>query len=440
MSATVPAQVMGTLDAPDVQSPTSCAAVDAPYGIESAGPDTVVRIGGLTPGTAYIVKLDSSEDLAFYLASGCSTPSGPAEDECSLFVDASAGTREVGRFVATSTSTYVVIDYYASHTPSNQSFMLEVYPESCTASSQCTAGLPVCSNGKCVECVSSFDCTDAQRPRCDVAEATCIAGTDACTTDDAIEPADDGPAGARALVPDAGGLATASGQICNTPRSEADYYAFEVGSLGETWDFSLAWTGSRDLDFELYDATGSRLGMSFWEQPERARLTYLPLGTYYVRVRDFSTQTAMPVAYTLTAQRTLGTGCTNRAQCATEYRNQVFRGDCVAGACVTLEGAGQVAEGGACDSVSDCGSGMSCPSFYFVADADARGVCARTCANDGDCAPLGTDYVCTTYLATNLCVQKCTADAQCPTSLDSQPVSGPWYRLTCQTATGRCVP
>jgi hypothetical protein len=440
MSATVPAHVNGMLAAPDVQSPTQCTTVDAPYGIESAGPDAVVRIDGLTPGTAYIVQLASAEDLAFYIASGCSTPSGPAQDECSLFVDASAGTQEVGRFVAKSASTYIVIDYYASHTPANQTFTLDVYAEACSTSSQCTSALPVCSNGECVECVTSFDCESSLLPRCDTANTTCIAGFDACTTDDAVEPADDGPAGARALAVNGGGFGSVTGSICSSPRSEADFYSFQVGSLGETWDFSLVWAGARDLDLELFDASGSEMGMSYWEQPERARLTYLPVGTYYVKVTDFSPQTTTPISYLLTAQRTLGTGCTSRAQCATEYRNQVFRGECASGACVKLDGTGMVAEGGACDSVSDCGTGMSCPAFYFVSNADTRGVCARTCTGDADCAPLGGNYVCTSYFITNFCVQKCATNDQCPTSLDSQPVSGPWYRLNCQPTTGRCVP
>jgi hypothetical protein len=81
---------------------------------------------------------------------------------------------------------------------------------------------------------------------------------------------------------------------------------------------------------------------------------------------------------------------------------------------------------------------MSCSSFFFVADADTRDVCARTCSSDAECAPLGSNYVCTTYLIRNFCVQKCTADEQCATSLDSQPVSGPWYRLRCELSTGRC--
>jgi hypothetical protein len=439
-AATVPAHVIGSLAAADVQSPTQCTAVDAPYGIESAGPDAVVRLDGLVPGTAYIVQLDSAEDLAFYVANGCSTPSGPAASECALFVDASSGSQELGRFVAETTTTYVVVDYYASHTPANQSFTLDVYAEACTANPQCSTGSPVCLNGKCVECASSFDCTTAQAPRCDTATATCIAGLDQCGTDDAVEPADDGPAGARALVLDGSGNASIAGEVCSMPRSEADFYSFQVGAVGEIWDFGLAWTGTRDLDLELFDATGSVLGLSFWEQPERTRLTYLAPGTYYAKVTDFSASNATSVGYTLTAQRTLGAGCTSRADCASEYRNQLYRGDCVAGSCVEIDGAGLVPEGGACDSISDCGKNASCASFFFVANADTRDVCARTCNNDNQCMQLGSDYVCTTYLITNFCVQKCTTDAQCPTSLDSTPTSGPWYRLTCQLATGRCDP
>jgi hypothetical protein len=440
LSATVPVHLVGTLSAPDVQSPAQCTAIDAPYGVESAGPDTVVRIDGLTPGSAYVVQLASAADLGFYVVTGCSTPTGPSQSECMLFVDASAGTEEVGRFVAKGPSAYVVVDYYASHTPANQTFTLDVYAETCSTGAQCSPSAPVCRRGKCVECASSFDCKSAQLPRCDTTAAACVGGVAGCTTDDAVEPADDGPAGARALVLDDSGGATATGEVCSFPRSEADFYKLEVSSPGETWDFSLAWTGTRDLDLEVFDATGVAIALSYWEQPETARVTYLAPGTYYVKVTDFSAQTAVSVDYTLTAQRTPGTGCTSRADCASEYRNQVWRGACVAGACVRIDGAGLVAEGGACDSRSDCGSGLACPSFFFTADADTRAVCARTCTSDSACAPLGASYVCTTYLITNFCVQKCTSDAQCPTSLDSRPTSGPWYRLRCDVASGRCVP
>lgn len=435
----VPAHVVSTLAAADVQSPSQCGVVDAPYGIESAGPDSVIRIDALVPGMPYVVRLDSPADLAFYVATGCSTPSGPAESECALFVDASSGSREVGRFVAEASSAYVVVDYYASSAPSNQTFTLDVYPEACTGDAQCTSDLPACVNGTCVQCETSFDCTTAAASRCDTATYACAAGADACIGDDTTEPANDGPAGAVPLVLDSTGFASINAAVCSSPRGvEADFFSFQVTTVGDTWDIGLGWSGTRDLDLSVYDAAGTAMGLSYWEQPEGIRLTFLPIGTYYVRVRDFSSTSTASVGYTLAVQRTAGSGCTTRAQCAAEYRNQEFRGDCVAGACVRIDGAGAVTEGNACDSASDCATGLSCPSFFFVSNADTRDQCERTCANDAGCAALGSNYVCTTYLVTNICVQKCTSDDQCPTSIDDPPASGPWYRLRCDLLTGKC--
>lgn len=433
--ASLPAHVVGALDASDVESPAACTEVDAPYGIESAGPDSVVRINGLTIGAPYIVKLTSAADLAFYVASGCSTATGPGDNECKLFVDASSGTREVGKFVADAATMFVVVDYYASASPSSQAFTLDVYPEMCSSSAQCSSNLPACVAGQCVECETSFDCMSAAKPRCDTVTNTCTDGIDACVGDETSEPANDGPAGATPIVLTAN-AAQLSAAICSSPRRiEADFYSFQVTSIGDTWDFDLSWAGNRDLDLVVYTSTGEELGLSFWEHPEHVRLTYLPLGTYYIRVADFSATTTTSVGYTLGVTRAPGSGCTTRAQCATEYRNQQYRGSCVAGACVSITGAGAIAEGGACDSVSDCGTGLACPSFFFVANADTRDVCAPTCTTDTQC---GTGYVCTTYLETNLCVQKCTSDAHCPTALDQTPATGPWYRLQCTVATGKC--
>lgn len=434
---TVPVHASGTLDGADVASPSMCDVVNAPYGIESAGPDSVVRIDGLTAGATYVVRLVSGADLAFYVVTGCSTMDGPAASECQLFVDATAAREESGTFVATQTTAYVVVDYYQSHAPSDASWTVDVYAQACTSDAQCGGSTPVCDDGRCVECVNSFDCKSATAPRCDTTSETCTQGTDACLTDDSGEPANDGPAGAPVLAPDGGGTATQNGLVCSMPASEADYIAFDVGAIGDTWDLDLAWSGTRDLDLEVFDASGTTMGVSFWEQPEHVRLTYLPVGRYYARVSEFQGD-ASGVPYTLTAHRSAGPGCTTSADCAAEYRNQIFRGDCAAGACVAIAGGGAVAQGGACDSVSDCAAGLSCSSFFFVANADTRDVCEPGCTSDAQC---GTGYVCTTYLQQNFCVQQCTTDAQCPTALDSQPTSGqPWARLTCDVATGRCHP
>lgn len=434
----VPVHTSGTLSGADLTAPSMCDAVNAPYGMESAGPDSVVSVDGLLPGMPYIVRLVAPADLSFYVVSGCSTMTGPSASECKLFVDATASGEEVGRFVASGSRAYVIVDYFQSHPPSDASWTLDVYPEACSSSTQCDAATPVCHDGQCVQCATSFDCKDAAAPRCDTSTYTCSPGVDACTSDDGGEPGNDGPAGAAVLASGA----SFDGLICAMPRTEADFVAFDVTTLGDTWDVTLAWNGAADLDLELYDATGSRLGMSLWEQPEHARLTYLPVGRYYARVTEFSQTTdATAVPYSLRVQRTAGSPCTSAADCAGEYRNQIYRGDCSAGACVSIQGNGSVGEGGACDSVSDCAGRLSCASFFFVADANTRDVCARDCATDNDCAPLGTDYVCTTYLQANFCVQKCTQDAQCPTAIGTMPGAGqPWARLSCDVATGRCLP
>ncbi|MEJ7598579.1 MAG: hypothetical protein WKG01_11780 [Kofleriaceae bacterium] len=187
----------------------------------------------------------------------------------------------------------------------------------------------------------------------------------------------------------------------------------------------------------MFDAAGNVVGLSFWEQAEQVRLTYLPIGRYFLAVDEFAaTPAPTPVAYTIEVQRTTGAGCTSAANCASEYRNQVYRGRCAAGSCIQINGDGEVAQGGACDSESDCAAGLSCPDFFFVADADTRETCAPACAEDSEC---GADQVCTTYYAENFCVPRCTTDDHCPTSLGDAPETPPWYRLSCDVPSGRCM-
>src|SRR5262249_44941125 len=188
-------------------------------------------------------------DLAFYLVSGCSTSSGPSSAQCLVFEDASTGEDEVAHFVAQGPSVYVVVDYYASHAPpEGTSFTLDVYAETCQTNAQCGGATPVCSNGTCVECASSFDCKTAAKPRCDTTVYACKAGVDQCLVEDPAEPSDDGPAGATLLVPDASGDAMHTAMICSSPSGERDFFAFDVTTLGDVWDVTLAWTGNRDLD------------------------------------------------------------------------------------------------------------------------------------------------------------------------------------------------
>lgn len=425
----------------DLLAPADCAVIDAPFGVESAGVDRVVKLAGLAAGVEYGVSLSADADLGFYVVTGCSTATGPSGGECALYVDAvTGGNDEVGRFTATGTTAWVVIDTYSSTPPVDGSYAVDVYPVTCDDDSACAGTTPACLAGRCVGCVDSFDCMMGSAPSCDTGSHTCVGGN-SCPGDDAGDPNDDGPGGAQMFVLDGSGHGAIAAEICDVPTSEADYFGFVVSSPGETWQFDLTWASSADLDLYAYDAQGGRLGLSWYEQPETIALTYLAPGTYYLMVDNFAGGSGPGENYTVTAQRTLGPGCTGPDDCAAEYRNQIYRGDCVAGSCVAIAGGGAVAEGNACDNNADCAPGLWCPSFYFVADADTRDVCARDCDTDTDCAPLGTDYVCTTYLGDNFCVQKCTDDEQCPTSPGTTPpYADPWYRLSCQVSTGRCLP
>jgi len=433
----VPAMVTGAVEGADVASPLECAQVDAPYGAESAGPDRVIPLSGLRVGMPYMVKLTSSDDLAFYVVTGCSTEAGPASDQCLVFEDASFAGVEAARFVATDVSAFVVVDFYASHDPESSQFELEIYSEECAGASECSSATPACVHGRCVECETSFDCDNVANGRCDDTTYTCEPGEDACAADDAGEPANDGPSGARVLMPDYTGVATATGKICASPFSEDDFFAFDVETAGETWALSLDWIGTRDIDLKIYDATGNVFGLSFWDHAERTKLTYLPVGRYYVEIDEFATDPiATPIDYTLTAQRTTGPGCTSANDCAAEYRNQLFRGECSAGACIDIAGNGAVTEGGACDSESDCLPELACPSFFFTADSDTRERCAPICGSDAECP---TDQVCTTYFSENFCVARCTTDLHCPISLIDAPEAPPWFRLSCDVPSGRCM-
>jgi hypothetical protein len=421
----------------DMEAPIGCEVVDAPFGMSSPGADFVIEIQGLEADTDYVVRLDAADDLAFYVVTDCGTPTGPAARECLLFEDAQTDAPEVGHFRLPhgQDRAFVVVDYYAAGYPAATDFMAQVYATECDTSVQCGGETPVCQDGRCTGCGTDFDCLDADAPLCDEPTYTCVAGASACLGDDVHENGDDGPAGASALAPGA----PVSGAICDSPSTERDFTRFQVLTDGEDWTIQLDWASSADLDLIVYDAAGQPVGMSFYEQPERIDLTYLPAGEYYAAV-DYFTQsgTSLATPYTISATSTPD-ACTSTADCAVEHRNQLFRGTCAGGACERIEGDGALPPGARCDSVSDCASGSSCASFFFTSDADTRMVCGNDCAGLADCAALGSDYICANYVFDSFCVQKCTSDDQCPALPGVTPTTPPWLRYRCQVATGQCI-
>jgi len=369
----------------DMVSPSQCAEIDAPFGMASVGADAVIALEGLVGGAEYVVRLDGVDDLAFYVVTGCTSESGPTADECLLFVDATVETAEVGRFTAPAggAPVYVVVDYWAAGTPSAAEFTLEVYASQCESQGACGDDTPICQDYRCVGCGSDFDCTDPALPLCDEPTYACVPGYTSCVGDDVGETGDDGPAGAQILAP--GALVQSA--ICNNPSAERDFYRFHVTQPGEHWTISLSWTAALDLDLVVFDEDGQMVGMSFYEEPERVELTYLPAGDYYAMVDYFSSsQTSLSTPYGISATRITGDSCGSAADCAAEFRNQTFRGDCVGGACQVIDGQGTRAPGDRCDSDSDCVANANCASFYFVSDADTRMVCGNSCGGDLDCA------------------------------------------------------
>ena len=424
----------------------SCTDERAPFGVETPGPDQVVALTNLAPGAEYAVRLLSGDDLGFYVATDCSADPGPHTDECLVYVDETTAGDEAGTFTAPDDGrAFVVIDHYRTNAPADGTYSLEVYAAECNTPSSCGGNDAHCINFRCVECEDDFDCTDAASPICDRITNACIAGYDGCIGDDPEPPehGDDGPAGATDITPTVGDDNSIDAKICNTPYEERDFYRFTVGPGPESYTIDLNWTDDVDLDIAVYDSTGRLYGLSFHENPEQIALTYLPAGTYYIGVAYFANGTvATAAAYTVSVTRDTSATCSNAADCAEEYRNQVFRGDCVADACVSIEGNGEVPTAGRCDSTSDCQgeAGDECASFFFAADADTRSVCAPSCNTDSECeAALGAEYVCTSYLIQNFCVQKCAIDDHCPALLTLTPTTPPWARLSCEALTGHCV-
>lgn len=420
----------------DVQD-DSCDRVIAPFGIRGPGPDRVVALRNLTPGGEYVVRLFSDSDLAYYVATSCSLAAGgPTPGQCLLFVDGTSDSPERGLFVApTSGTVFVVVDHFLSGDPPEMEFSLEVYEAECEAPGDgaCSGVTPFCVDRKCVECDTNFACSNSAAPVCDERDNVCGPSFDDCVGDDASETGDDGPAGAVDITSQ-----SANGNICNSPSGEADFYKFTVASPGGFVDLELDWPDTGvDIDLDVFDENGTRLGMSFWEVPEAISLTFLPAGTYFARVRRFGDESTAVSAYTITATDQGAMACVGPADCAAEFDNQLFRGNCTGGACAQIEGDGALGDAAACDSTDDCASGL-CTSFFFNENADTRSVCTTACTSDAECAPLGGNYVCTDFLFENFCVQQCADDLQCPVLPGVAPQAGPWRRLTCETVSGRC--
>ncbi len=287
------------------------------------------------------------------------------------------------------------------------------------------------------------DCPLPTESTCN-AGGQCAASDVTCTGDDAGDPNDDGPAGARPLVNNVATTAAAC-----TLGGELDYYTFTV-TAGQGKTVTLDWTdATQDFDLAVLDNTGKTYGFSLNAKPEVVTLTNLPTGTYYVRVQNFAQQgTAAAAAYTITATTTAVVPCTTaNNQCAAEHKTQIYRGVCTAATdvCSFIPDNDMVALGGKCDSDGDCMGTNVCSYATFQSNAE-NSVCGpMTCASDADCTAAGTaagiTLKCTTFSSDNTCVPACDANTDCGASNGTTLEPGfPWDYFTCTVAAGTCGP
>lgn len=237
-----------------------------------------------------------------------------------------------------------------------------------------------------------------------------------CCTDD---PRDNNTqADATSMVCGVGG----DGIIC--PGDE-DWWAFSVPAAMRMEVMTVCEGGSGDLDLEIRNAEGTRIGSSASLGCDESVVVNLPeAGTYYARVHGYMDATG---TYIIDCMETEGPTCTDSSSC--DY-------------------------GTICDPATGCVDelcipGDSCPSGHFCPSAGAAGelsACVESCTHSSECrsgytckifesgrgcAPTGagqSGQACTTFRdcagericldapPTGYCAEiNCTTNADCPT-------------------------
>jgi len=283
-------------------------------------------------------------------------------------------------------------------------------------------------------------CVDPARPVCSDIGA-CTAPRNDCANDDAADSGstDDGPAVAQDMTAPIGTPVTVNAAICATsPQArEEDYYKVAVGQ-GEGLVVDVAPANGVHLDVSVIDSLGRSYGRDDYRDPKTFTLTYLPAGTYYVRVVQPTTLETNP--YTIRVTRTAAQTCSSSADCAAEYATQLYRGACSAGACSFITSTGG-ALGSPCDSFTDCAS-YWCSYREFESHAE-RSVCTQTCTSTASCvSALGAGFACTSFSSpnSNYCIPSCASDLDCGTDLlnSIRSPGQPWHYLSCTTSSGVC--
>jgi hypothetical protein len=295
------------------------------------GPDQVIALTNLTPGTTYVLELTTGEDLGMYVTQTCDA-GAPASGSCLLLVDETLQ-NEIGEFVAPAGgSVFVIIDTADGVTLADGNYTLNVRAAQCTTNAQCSGTTPICSaDFECVQCTSPFHCSMSGSPVCDGATNTCVAGGAQCTGDDGAEP-DDGPSAARTVAfPTMNAPTVTTGAICSLPAIEGDWYKVTATAAGQL-RVGVSWNdAAADIDVLVYNSMGQVIaqGVAEGAGPEAALATIPGAGDFFVEVYQYAPANSAPAtAYSLTLSLP---ECTNSFGCTTAGEPICNVGECVAG-------------------------------------------------------------------------------------------------------------
>jgi hypothetical protein len=109
----------------DLRAPEGACAMQAgDVWYDLVGEDVVLRLGGLTPGQRYGVRLAAEDDLGFYVLAACPEVAGDVTG-CLAFTDRAIGD-ESGTFVAMAEAHFLVIDVFEP--PTTGAFEVTVVP------------------------------------------------------------------------------------------------------------------------------------------------------------------------------------------------------------------------------------------------------------------------------------------------------------------------
>jgi hypothetical protein len=265
--------------------------------------------------------------------------------------------------------------------------------DTCTQDSDCpTVYSCNAGNGQCelVSCGVDSDCEGEQICRRSEQQdlGFCTENRPfSCRDSDTFEPNDDT---SSATVLD--GTTVRGATICNV---DEDWYRVTVAEDGTRLEATVDFEEGVDIDVFVYDLAGRTVGQGSepTSVPEQAVARYLAAGDYLIRVNQFPGDVDRLTTYELSIE-TRTDRCSDEGQeCLALTPLRIVCDVEGGGACNFLEGNGEVAPGGFCDSDNDCAEPAEF-CWAFESATEGRNICTRQCGNNTDCDEF-TGTVCT---------------------------------------------